>query len=352
MAKIAILNDTHLGIRNSSDIFLDNAAKFYKEVFFPVCDEYKIKQVLHLGDYYDNRKTINIKALNHNRKSFLEPLRARHMMMDIIPGNHDCYYKNTNDVNSLKELLGYFMNEVNIISKPTVMNYFGTKIAMLPWINSENYDFSMSFVNNCDAKFLCGHLEFAGFDMMRGVESKHGMDTKPFEKFDLVMTGHYHTRSQQKNILYLGSQMEFTWSDAHDQKYFYVFDTETEELEQIENPYTLFEKIVYNDSIFDMQAYDFTNLDGKFVKIVVTHKANQDAFDNFITKVSDRKIHDLKIDEDLTEFKGENVEIEQVEVEDTQKLIYYYVDSTDTNLDKDRIKKLMSSLHVEAQMME
>ena len=69
--KIAILNDTHLGVRNSSDIFLDNAAQFYTKTFFPYLLSNGIKQILHLGDYYDNRKAINIKALNHNRKYFL-----------------------------------------------------------------------------------------------------------------------------------------------------------------------------------------------------------------------------------------------------------------------------------------
>lgn len=103
--KIAVLNDTHCGIRNSSEIFLRNAADFYSKVFFPYCEENNIKQIVHLGDYYDHRKFVNFKALNHNRKNFLDPMRKLGMRMDIIPGNHDTFYKNTNDLNSLKELL-------------------------------------------------------------------------------------------------------------------------------------------------------------------------------------------------------------------------------------------------------
>ncbi len=105
--KIAILNDTHCGIRNSSEIFLKNAADFYDNVFFPECEKQGVKQIVHLGDYYDHRKFVNFKALNHNRKNFLDPMRRAGMSMDIIPGNHDTFYKNTNDLNSLKELLGY-----------------------------------------------------------------------------------------------------------------------------------------------------------------------------------------------------------------------------------------------------
>ena len=198
--KLAILNDTHCGIRNSSEIFLKNAEDFYSKVFFPYCQEHEIEQIVHLGDYYDHRKFVNFKALNHNRKHFLDQMRKFEMKMDIIPGNHDTYYKNTNDLNSLKELLGYYMNEVHIIMEPTVMEYGSLKMAMLPWINQENYESSMSFVRECKADWLGGHLELNGFEMMRGVKNTHGMDSKLFNKFELVLSGHYHVSSRRDNI--------------------------------------------------------------------------------------------------------------------------------------------------------
>jgi metallophosphoesterase superfamily enzyme len=117
--KFAILNDTHAGIRNSSEIFLDNAEKFYSTVFFPYLEEHKITHIVHLGDFFDNRKFINFRALHRNRKMFLSQLRERSLTMDIICGNHDTFYKNTNELNSLKELLGHYMDEVRIIHEPT-----------------------------------------------------------------------------------------------------------------------------------------------------------------------------------------------------------------------------------------
>jgi predicted phosphodiesterase len=83
--KIAILNDTHAGVRNSSDIFVDYHRRFFEEVFFPYLNEHNIKQILHLGDYYDHRKFVNFKALNENRKHFLEMLKLYGITMDIIP---------------------------------------------------------------------------------------------------------------------------------------------------------------------------------------------------------------------------------------------------------------------------
>ena len=172
--KIAILNDTHCGIRNSSDIFLDNAEKFFTDVFFPYLMENGISHIVHLGDYFDNRKFINFRALNRNRQFFLAKLREHKITMDIICGNHDTFYKNTNELNSLKELLGHYMNEIHIIHQPTVMDYDGLKMALLPWICPENEKESLDFIRNCKADVLGGHLELDGFDMMKGIPNTHG----------------------------------------------------------------------------------------------------------------------------------------------------------------------------------
>jgi len=351
--KIAILNDTHCGIRNSAEIFLDNAGKFYSEVFFPYLIENDIKQIIHLGDYYDNRKHINFKALHQNRKVFLSRLRELGICMDIIPGNHDCYYKNTNDLNALKELQGHYMNEVHIVMEPTVMEYGSTKIGMLPWINGENYDKSMEFVQTCKADILCAHLELNGFEMMRGLKAHDGMDASPFKRFEMVLSGHYHTKSSQYNIHYLGTQMEFTWADAHDRKYFHVLDTDTRELTAIHNPHTLFYKILYDDEkCKDYARMDVSCLDEKFVKIVVINKKDLFTFDRFVDRIQQRPIHELKISESYDEFMGSSVSDDGLRVEDTTELLDSYVDGVKTDLDKDRIKKEMRNFLTEAQTLE
>lgn len=350
--KIALLNDTHCGIRNSSQIFLDNAEDFYSNVFFPECEKQGVTQIVHLGDYYDNRKNINIKALNHNRKHFLNEMRKRGMRMDIIPGNHDTYFKNTNDMNSLKELLGHFMNEVHIIMEPTVMEYGSLKMAMLPWICSENYDQSMNFIAECKADWLGGHLELGGFEMMRGVESHGGMDAKLFDRFELVLTGHFHTSSRRDNVWYLGSQMEFFWSDAHDNKYFHIVDTETREIQKIRNPYTLFHKVVYNDDETDYNSYDTSVFDKKFVKVVVVTKNDSFTFDRFIDRIQSQDIYDLKIAENFNEFIGSAVDDDGLQVDDTPQLMDDYIEGVDTDLDKDKIKLNMRELMTQAQALE
>lgn len=350
--KIAILNDTHAGIRNSSDIFINYQERFYTDVFFPYLLENDIKKIVHLGDYYEHRKFINFKALNANRMHFLEKLREYGIHMDIIPGNHDTYFKNTNDLNSLKELLGHYMNEINIVMRPKVMEYDSLKVALIPWIAPDVEKETYAFLETCGADVIGGHFELNGFDMYRGMPCHDGMDRGVLDNFELVLSGHFHTKSQQGNIHYLGSQMEFFWNDAGDKKYFHVLDTETRELTAVHNPVTLFEKIYYDDEKEDFLKVDVTKYKDKFVKIIVVNRSDHFIFDRFLDRLQTMNIHDLKIAENLNEFIGENVADSDVDIEDTQTLLSSYIDAVETPLDKDRIKTQVNELMIEAQTME
>ena len=350
--KIAILNDTHCGIRNSSEIFLANAEDFYSKIFFPECDKRDIKQILHLGDYYDHRKFINFKALNHNRRVFLDQVRKRGMSMDIIPGNHDTYFKNTNELNSLKECLGHYMNEVHIIMEPTVMKYDSLKIGLVPWICNDNYDQCMTFIKECQADWIGAHLELTGFEMMRGITNVHGMNPKIFKRFEMVLSGHFHTSSRKDNIWYLGNPMEFFWNDAHDPKYFHIVDTETREIERIRNPHTIFEKVLYDDEKNDYSTFDVTKFNKKFVKVIVINKTDPFTFDRFIDNIQNQEIYELKIAENFNEFMGTNVEEENMNFEDTAEIVDSYIEAVDTDLDKNKIKVQMRELMTEAQATE
>ena len=350
--KVAILNDTHAGIRNSSEIFMDYQERFYSEIFFPYLEQNGINKILHLGDYYENRTSINFKALNHNRRIFLDQLRDRGIHMDIIPGNHDVYYKNTNQLNSLKELLGHYMNEVRIIEKPEVVDYDGMKVALIPWINAENEEKTQFFLNICKADIVGAHLELDGFEMQKGIPCSGGMSSDVFRRFDLVMSGHFHTKSSQSNIHYLGSQMEFFWSDANDRKYFHVLDSETRELTPVENPITLFEKILYDDTKQQQALRNVAGLDNKFVKVIVINKTKPQEFEKFIDRINMRKIHGLQIAENFQDFAGKQVDDDKINIDSTDDLLYTYIDAVDTDLNKERIKGQVRELMVEAQSLE
>ena len=348
MSKIAILNDTHAGVRNSSEIFINFQERFFKEIFFPYCKKNDIKHIIHLGDYYDHRKNVNFKALRANRYMFLEPLKAMGMTMDIIPGNHDVFHKNTNYLCSLKELLGYYTANVKIFMEPTTID----DMHFLPWINAENYEHSMRWVKSKVGGTLFAHLELQDFEMMRGIKSPNGMSAKEFTNFDRVYSGHYHTSSTQGNVTYLGCQMEFTWADCDDPKAFHIYDTETKVMERILNPLTIFTKIHYNDDGIDYAKEDIAEHENKFIKVIVDKKTNPFMFDKFIDRLSDINNHELKIVENFSEFLGANVVTNIEDVENTTDLMNNYIDGVTTNLDKEKLKTLMNSLYNEALDME
>lgn len=349
MTKVAILNDTHAGARNSSGIFIDYQERFYTDVFFPYLRENGIDRILHLGDYYEHRKFVNFKVLNANRTHFLEKLREYNITMDIIPGNHDVTYRNTNELCSLGELMIGFDDVVNIHMKPTELKFSDSdqKILMLPWINSENEHYTLKCIEQTDAKICLGHFEFCGFEMYRGAICHEGMDMKPFGKFDAVYSGHFHTKSSNGHIMYLGSQMEFTWADCEDPKYFHILDLEDGQLTAVNNPLTLFTKVTYDDESFDYADFDYSIFDKQFVKVVVANKTDRHQFEDFIANVQLRKVYDLKI---VESFEGVKVtdDDEDTHFEETSELISQYVDAIDTLLDRDLLKTQLKELYNEA----
>jgi hypothetical protein len=244
------------------------------------------------------------------------------------------------------------MDVVTIIHQPSEIQYGDVTFALVPWIAPDNEKQTIEFLKTTKATHIGGHFELNGFEVMKGVEMNHGMDTEIFDRFDAVYSGHFHTKSTKRNIHYLGSQMEFFWNDAGDPKFFHIFDTETKQLTSVRNPHTLFERIYYDDSKQDYLEYDTSTLDGKFVKIVVMNKSDLFTFDRFIDRVQSRKINELKIQESFSEFIGDNVGDEEISLEDTSTLLNSYVDAVDTELDKERIKTQMASLMVEAQTLE
>lgn len=103
--KIAFICDTHFGARNDSPFFLDNALTFFEKQFFPYLKENNITEVIHLGDFFDRRKYVNFNTLSSVRKRFINKFDEENIKLHVTIGNHDTYFRNTNDLNSLKELL-------------------------------------------------------------------------------------------------------------------------------------------------------------------------------------------------------------------------------------------------------
>lgn len=345
--KIAIITDTHFGARNDSQHFDAFFKKFYDEVFFPYLQEHQIKTVFHLGDVFDRRKYVNFNTLRSCKNYFFEPLRDLGADMYVIPGNHDTYYKNTNEINSLDLLLREYEN-IHIIQKCQEMTFNGTDFSFIPWMCPENQDEVLDFIKR--HRGIClGHFEISGFDMYLGAKNDGGMDRKLLSKYDMVFTGHFHHRSTDDNVYYLGSPYEMIWSDYDDPRGFHIFDTVTKELTFIENPNRIFHKIYYDDRKATVDASNFSR---SCVKLIVSHKKDYQRFDKLIDALYINEVIELTIHEDFSEFESAALENENINIEDTMTLLSEYVDSVESAKDKERLKTLLKTLYVEAQNLE
>ena len=347
--KIALITDTHFGARNDNSNFNDYFFEFYEKQFFPYLEEHNITDVIHLGDVMDRRKFVSYKTAKDFRERFVD--KFANINLHMLVGNHDTFYKNTNAVNSLHELVDGRYDNITVYEKTTEVEFDGCKILFVPWINAENMTHTMKMLKTSDAQVCMGHLELNGFEMQKGMVMDHGWDRQEFNRFDMVMSGHYHHKSDDGQIFYLGTPYEIYWNDWNDPKGFHVFDTEKRELERIVNPLNIFSKIYYDDS--QEINYDMSSYKNKYVKLIVVNKKDLYEFDKFVDKLLQADCYEVKIIEDFSELDASNVSDDIVEnTEDTMTLLERYIDDLDVTLSKSRLKNTMRTLYTEAQDLE
>jgi len=348
--KLVIITDTHFGARNDSAQFDSYFRRFYEEQFFPYLDKTGIKTVIHLGDIFDRRKYINFQILRSCKQYFFDQLQDRGVDLWAIPGNHDTFYKNTNETNSLDLLLTGYDN-INVVQAPLTWTFDELDVDFIPWICDANREAVAEFINRKRTKetFCFGHFELEGYEMFRGITNETGMNPNKLDSYPTVLTGHYHHRSARDNIYYLGSPYEFTWSDYNDPRGFHVFDTHTTELTFIENPNKIFHKIYYDDRAVIPSPATFKKA---CVKVIVAHKGDYPKFDKFIEGLYNNEVIELTIHEDYSEFENEALGTDAINIEDTMTLLSEFVDATETAKDKEKLKTLLKTLYVEAQALE
>jgi len=299
MSKVAILTDQHFGFKRQSTIFHDYFLKFYNDVFFPFLEENNISTVIDLGDTFDSRKTLDLTTIDWAKRNYYDRLEALNCQVHTIVGNHTTYYRNTNRINTPELLLNQYPN-IQTYSGATEIQLNDLSVLLIPWINQENEKDTLKLIENTKATVAMGHLELNGFYVNRGTQMEGGKDPDVFSKFKKVFTGHFHTRSDNGTIYYIGNPYEMFFSDVGDPRGFIIFDTDTLKHSYVNNPNHLFD-------------------------------------------VSDLKIiENYSVSEDSEEFDAD------LESEDTFSLIQRFVEESDVNLNKDKLKLVLSELHKEA----
>ncbi len=340
--KLALITDTHFGIRKGSQIFHNYFADFYNGTFFQYLDDNHIDTVVHLGDCFDVRKGIDYWSLDWAKRNFFDPLRDRNIQLHLIVGNHDIFYKESLSINAPGLNLQEYDN-ITVYQDPGTATIAGCPIFMVPWICESNADEFAEELAYSEAKVCMGHLELAGFYANKDYKCDHGTDPNHFSKFDRAFSGHFHKKSSQGNITYLGNPYQIYWNDEGETRGFHLFDKESGELEFVPNPTNMFHKI-YCSETTEVDSDKFKNT---FVKLIID--------DNLITPVRisqivdslyDSSCHDVKVIENVSYVAEGDVE---VEAEDTLTTLTNYVNLLEDTVDKESLVNIFKSLYVEAQ---
>lgn len=339
---VALFTDTHFSARKSSKLFQDYFELFYKNVFFPKLEEYKIDTVIHLGDAFDNRKSIDFFGLEWTKRVVLDPLSKYNV--HLISGNHDVYFKSTNRINSPDLLLKQYSN-IKVYSEPTQVNIGGLDIIFVPWINQENEQLTTDILTSSNSKVVMGHLELNGFEAHKGHIMEDGRDPKIFNRFEKVFSGHYHNRSDDGTVYYIGNPYEIYFNDVDETRGFVIFDTETLEHFYIDNPYKMHYNLYYDDT--PNQLLNTSELENKIVRLIVRKKSKVKDFENFVEKLYRANVAELKIIENYSFIDEEQLE-GSLESEDTFSLLQGFIDESESLLNKSVLKNILKQTYMEA----
>jgi predicted nucleic acid-binding Zn-ribbon protein len=329
MFKKLLVTDTHLGMYSDSDAWLDIVLNFYKYIT-KYCIKHDIREIYHLGDFFDNRKSLNTKT-QHVAHRIAKVLGLKENLHTyIIVGNHDCYYKNKIHPNTLELFKEY--DNISIIDSIEKID----NILLVPWGEVPE--------DTQGARFCFGHFAIKGFHMNDSYKCKDGLDKVKFKDFEKVLSGHFHTPSSKGNITYLGSPYGQTFHDAGGVRGFHLFsDGHLEFIEYEDAP--KFVKIYTKE-----EPLNPDEITGNVVKVVFTKDfgttRNQEIIDNilshnpFLYSVSFANMDD-----------GEEVDEGEVAYLDSkEKIVDQYIDEQTypTNIKIDTLKTMFKKMLKEA----
>lgn len=241
MSKIALVSDLHLGVKKSDKTFLENQLNFLYKEFVPYLKQNNINSIAILGDLFDTRNTLNILMIS-KAYNFFEYLKEQNIFVYIFQGNHDTYFKTTNEVHSLNFLKKF--DNVCLIEEIELKEIENRKILFVPWI--VNYeDFKKRVANkNLHCDVCLGHFDIIGFPLNNSTICQEGLETNLFlNNYTLTFSGHFHKRSTYKRnnseIVMIGSPYQITRNDKGNERGFCIFDLETMNYEFVNSENTI-----------------------------------------------------------------------------------------------------------------
>jgi DNA repair exonuclease SbcCD nuclease subunit len=204
--RAAVFTDLHIGLKSNSTVHNEDCWNFVQWFTATALAE-NCDTVIMTGDWHNHRASINVLSLNYSLKC-LEHLNDNFSQVFIIPGNHDLFYREKRDINSIE----WAKHLPNV----HVVNDFLTEgdVTFCPWLVNDEF----RHLKTLSSKYIFGHFELPNFFMNSMiVMPQHGdFDSSYLANSGHVFSGHFHQRQSKNNITYMGNAFPHNYSDAGD----------------------------------------------------------------------------------------------------------------------------------------
>ena len=331
--KVCCVADLHIGVHQNS-IFWHETALKWAQWLKSELDAKGIRDIFILGDVYHYRDEVAVNTI-HVVNQILSTWKD--FNITILVGNHDAFYKDRSDINSLSILNG--KNNITVIDKPVTYTVYGKKLTFLPW--GSNID----DLPKTDIMF--GHLEIESFKMNTFKLCDHGTKTSDLlDKAKLILTGHFHLRDERVydngKIIYVGNPFEMDFGDTGTTKGYYILDIPKSDYMFYENTVSPKHKKLSLTELSNTDDVKKT-VGNNIIKIIVDKKVNTDKIDTLIKKISTFNPFSLSVDYTLYD---DSIGIDDQNYDattgvDLQKTIEEFVNVLDIDNRKDVVSYCM-----------
>jgi DNA repair exonuclease SbcCD nuclease subunit len=307
--------------------------KFFHQQFWPLIKKRNIHRIIQLGDFTHDKKTINKQTADLIGECFTLPAQDLDLDVILICGNHDAYFRDKNNINSLRTL---FRN-TGFTIVDTEVEKFNNSV-YIPW----GFDPKMY-----PAKYAFGHFEIKGFEYQKGITCNSGSEQSDFGFFERVLAGHFHRKNAIGNTMYLGSVIALDFGEVDSEHGFAIFDDETGNFEFIKTEIEVFKKIIYKPGNTDYLKEDFKD---KVISITVLDSENKEEYNKFLEFIYSQKPIDVRIVSLEGELKN-IMNIENVEgIENILSLSKKYIDGMELSkpMDNRTLYEIYERIYKEA----
>lgn len=279
--EICVIADLHIGCHQASSIWHKVSLDF-AEWLKGQLNKQGIRDIVIAGDIFHNRNEVSVQTL-HTVTSFFNILRDFNIV--ILVGNHDAYYKDRIDVNSVNILSGY--RNIHVISETTMIKAFDKSISFVPW------SAKVSEIPETDLMF--GHFEIMSFKMNKSKICSHGVSSSDLlSKSRLIMSGHFHYRDERRyqngTIIYLGSPYQLDFGDCNTSKGIHILDLKNLKYDFIENDVSPKHFKFRLSDVLNNETGTIGNLKkltpGNFVNFLIDKDVNIDKVNILVNKLS------------------------------------------------------------------